>query len=166
MAENHEDKPQEKEPQNEQEKVSLGSAAKQSVDDILHKIGDKETIEKGKDLLKYRKFEVIIGIILIVAMIFSIFFHAYGSIVVGLISGLVLSCEFVRLLGKCICYYREKLVFKVFTAIVLTITTIIVAPAIVVSTFVGVGIRWILQPKRHCLCHDTDSCKCCSDEDK
>ena len=139
------------------EKKEESHVSKEAVKEFLGKISDEETIEKGKKLLKNSKFEVIFGVILIIGFLTSIFSPVYGGIVVGLFGGLILSRELATGIGKVIQYYHEDKVFKSFSIVVLLLTFLIDAPAVVISGILGMAIRWILQPKKHCL---DLKCKC------
>ena len=144
----------------ENKKKNEENTPKEAVKDFLGKISDEETIEKGKEILKNQKFEVIFGVIVIIGLIISFFFQTQGGVVVGLMSGLILSREFVTGIGKIVYYYQKQRVFKSFTIIVLVVACLIAAPALVVSVAIGMGIRWLLQPKRHCLHIDPKKCAC------
>jgi hypothetical protein len=133
---------------------------------LIDKISDEETIEKGKALIKNKKFEVAFGIVLVMGFLMSILFPSkvYGGAIVGLFGGAILSREFVHAIGGLVrCYYEDK-VFKSFTVGILILTCLIAMPHLIVSAALGIGIRWILQPKKHCLC--IDKTKCCKGKKK
>ena len=130
-------------------KETTGKRIAEKYSDMMKVLNEEETIKKGKNYLEENVIESTVGILLIIGFVLSFFFPLYGGTAVAFFSGLVLSVEFVRVLGKCYNYIKKGNGFKSFAAIMLGITLFVIVPIQSVGFCIGFLLRWLIQPKLH-----------------
>ena len=78
--------------------------------------------------MKNPNLRIILSVVLLVSLIISLVFPDEASILIGLICGLVLSCEFVRYARRIERYFKKKLFLKATSFVVVIASLIVVAP--------------------------------------
>jgi hypothetical protein len=137
--------------QNQESGSSQDTSSKisEKYSNLINQIKDENTVKKGKTYFKEHLIESIVGIILVLGFIISIFFPLYGGTLVCFFAGITLSPQCVRFIGKLVEYYQEGLGIKCFTVFILGITVLLILPVFVIAFFVGFLLRWALQPSKH-----------------